>query len=59
VVGIGVDPRAHDARSFREMVEADLRRAARLVIKVQDEIDPQLRVATPTGDWAIRQGLQD
>lgn len=34
------------------MVEADLRRGARLIIKVQDEIDPQLRI-TPTGDWAI------
>jgi hypothetical protein len=48
-----VDPLSHDPRTFREMVEADLRRAARLVIKLQDEIDPQLRVATPTGDWAI------
>jgi hypothetical protein len=45
-MGIGVDPLVHDPRSFREMVEADLRRAARLVIKVQDEIDPQLRVAS-------------
>ena len=33
----------HDPKNFREVVEADLRRAARLVIKVQDEIDPQLR----------------
>jgi hypothetical protein len=48
-----MDRLPHDPRNFREMVEADLRRAARLVIKVQDEIDPQLRVATPAGDWAI------
>lgn len=48
-----MDPLPHAPRDFRELVEADLRRAARLVIKVQDEIDPQLRIATPTGDWAI------
>ena len=29
--------------NFKEIVEADLRRAARLVVKVQDEIDPQFR----------------
>ena len=39
--------------TFREMVEADLRRAGRLIIKVQDEIDPQWRIATPSGDWWI------
>ena len=48
-----MDPLPHDPRDFRELIEADLRRAARLVIKVQDEIDPQLRIATPSGDWAI------
>lgn len=42
-----------EPKSFREIVEADLRRAARLIIKVQDEIDPQWRIATPTGDWWI------
>jgi hypothetical protein len=26
----------HEPRNFRELVEADLRRAARLVVKVQD-----------------------
>ena len=35
--------------TFREIVEADLRRAARLVITVQDEIDPQFRIACPDG----------
>ncbi len=39
----------HDPRSLRELVEADLRRAARLLIKIQDEIDPQFRIATPEG----------
>ena len=48
-----MDRLPHDPRNFREMVEADLRRGARLIIKVQDEIDPQFRVATPKGDWAI------
>jgi hypothetical protein len=43
----------HDPRNFREFVEADLRRAARLVIKIQDEIDPQLRIATPGGDYHL------
>jgi hypothetical protein len=40
-------------QTFREIVEADLQRAARLVIKVQDEIDPQFRIATPEGDYAL------
>ena len=39
--------------TFKEFVEADLRRAARLVIKVQDEIDPQFRIATPEGDYSL------
>ena len=43
----------HAPRNFREFVEADLRRAARLVIKIQDEIDPQLRIATPEGDYHL------
>ncbi len=43
----------HDPRTLRELVEADLRRAARLLIKIQDEIDPQFRIATPEGDYWI------
>lgn len=42
-----------EPRTFKELVEADLRRAARLVIKVQDEIDPQFRMSTPEGDYWI------
>ncbi|MGA7329107.1 MAG: hypothetical protein WBX25_32620, partial [Rhodomicrobium sp.] len=42
-----------DPRNFREITEADLRRAARLVIKVRDEIDPQIRIGTPEGDFHI------
>ncbi len=45
-----MDPLPHEPRNFRELVEADLRRAARLLIKVQDDIDWQFRMATPKGD---------
>ena len=38
---------------FKEIVEADLRRGARLIIRIQDEIDPQWRIASPDGDWHI------
>ena len=44
---------AHEPKNFHDLVEADLRRAARLIIKIQDEIDPQWRIATPSGDWWI------
>ena len=40
-------------RTFRELIEADLRRAARLIIKVQDELDWHFHLATPEGDYAI------
>ena len=40
--------------TFKDLVEADLRRAARLVIEIQDEIDPQFWIATPEGDYASR-----
>lgn len=39
--------------TFREIVEADLRRAARLIVKHQAELDPQFRIGTPKGDWHI------
>lgn len=48
-----MDPLPHEPRTFREIVEADLRRAARLIIKTQAELAPQLRIATPEGDYAI------
>ncbi len=48
-----MDRLPHDPRNFRELVEADLRRAARLLVKVQDEIDPQFRMATPEGDYHV------
>lgn len=43
----------HDPKNLRDIVETDLCRAARLVIKVQDEIDPQFRIATPEGDFHL------
>ena len=48
-----MDRMVPEPRTFKELVEADLRRAARLIIKVQDEVDPQFRIATPEGDYAI------
>jgi hypothetical protein len=45
-----MDRMVPEPRTFKELVEADLRRAARLIIKVQDEIEPQFRIATPEGD---------
>ena len=42
-----------EPRSLRELVEADLRRGARLIIKIQDEIDWQFRIATPKGDYHL------
>src|SRR5450755_1094093 len=48
-----MDRMVPEPRTFKELVEADLRRAARLIIRVQDEVDPQFRIATPDGDYAI------
>ena len=43
----------HTPRNFREIVLADFLRAQRLILRVQDEIDPQFRIASPEGDWWI------
>jgi hypothetical protein len=48
-----MDPLPHELKTLREFAEADLRRAARLIIKVQDEIDPQFRFSTPEGDYHL------
>jgi hypothetical protein len=48
-----MDPLPHDPRTLREFVEADVRRAARLIIHVQAEIDPQFRFSTPEGDYYL------
>jgi hypothetical protein len=49
----------HTPRNFREIVLADLLRAQRLILRVQDEIDPQFRIASPEGDWWIGMTLAD
>jgi hypothetical protein len=48
-----MDRMVPEPRTFKELVEVDLCRAARLIIRVQDEIDPQFRIATPGGDYTI------
>jgi hypothetical protein len=41
-------------RTLKELVQADLERAQRLIRKVHpDPIDPQFRIASPEGDWWI------
>ena len=49
----------HNPRNFREIVLADFLRAQRLILRVQDEIDPQFRIASPEGDWWIGMTLDD
>lgn len=48
-----MEPLREPPTTFRQCVEADLRRGARLIIKVQDELDPQFRMATREGDYHI------
>lgn len=50
-------PLPNPPATFRDIVEADLRRGARLIIKIQDELDPQVRIATPEGDYHIAMTL--
>jgi len=49
----------HTPRNFREIVLADLLRAQRLIERINDEIDPQFRIASPEGDWWIGITLPD
>ena len=44
---------SHAPRTFKEIVLADLLRAQRLKLRIDDEIDPQFRIASPEGDWWI------
>jgi hypothetical protein len=48
-----MNPLPYEPKTLPQFVEADLRRAARLIIKVQDEIDPQFRFSTPHGDYHL------
>jgi hypothetical protein len=43
----------HTPRTFKEIVLADLLRAQRLKLRIEDEIDPQFRIASPDGDYWI------
>jgi hypothetical protein len=54
-----MDISAGKPAGFREIVAEDLKRAARLIVKIQDEIDWQLRIATPEGDYAIAVSMPD
>lgn len=46
-------------KTFRDIVEADLRRGALLMIKAQDEIDWQFRIATREGDYHLAVTMSD
>jgi len=35
---------------LRELVLADLKRALRLIALIEDDLDPQFRIASPEGD---------
>lgn len=54
-----MEPLPHILNTFRGIVEADLRRAARLIIKIQDEIDWQFRIATREGDYHLAVTMPD
>lgn len=36
---------------LRDLVLADLKRAQRLIERIEDDLDPQFRIAAPDGDW--------
>ena len=40
-------------------MHADLLRAQRLILRIQDQIDPQFRIASHEGDWWIGMTLED
>jgi hypothetical protein len=42
---------------LREIVLADLIRAQRLISRINDELDPQFRIATPQGDYWVAMTL--
>lgn len=46
-------------RSLKDLVLADLRRAQRLIARIDDEIDLQFRIASAEGDWWIALTLPD
>jgi hypothetical protein len=54
-----MDRMSEPLTTFKDFVEADLRRAARRIIKIQVELDPQFRMSTPDGDYWIAIALPD
>jgi hypothetical protein len=47
------------ATTLSELVLCDLARAQRLMLRVQDDIEPQYRIATPEGDYHAAPTLAD
>jgi hypothetical protein len=43
----------NDPQTFRDLIEADLRRAAQFIVKRQAALDPQIRIGTPQGGFRI------
>jgi hypothetical protein len=46
-------------KTLRDFVLNDLARAQRLMLRVQDEIEPQYRISTPDGDYYVAPTLSD
>jgi hypothetical protein len=46
-------------KDLKKLTLADLERAKRLMLRVQDEIEPQMRVATPEGDYFLALTLSE
>ncbi|MFA5952022.1 MAG: hypothetical protein WC807_17245 [Hyphomicrobium sp.] len=44
---------------LRDLVRADLQRAQRLIERIDDDLDPQFRIASPGGDWWIGMTLSE
>lgn len=49
----GMKPATDRLNGLRRIALADLERGMRLAVRVQDDIDPQFRFATPQGDVAV------
>lgn len=43
----------NDPQTFRGLIEADLQRAARLIVKGQAALDPQIRIVMPQGGFRL------
>jgi hypothetical protein len=52
------DPPSAVPSTLQQLIVADLKRAQRLIIKHQSELDPQWRIASPNGDYYLSTRLQ-